>query len=247
MKGTAVLWAAVLPAVMAGCAAVPTKIGSGPLEVSISAGRHWLHRHPVFLFISIMTPPQVAIWIESPEGDYVKTVYVTQRAATQGWRATPGEKVPPRGIRRPESLPVWSHHRGIRYEDGLYMPTKGSPLTDATSGASFKGSFNAALDAGPGLRKFRLLVELNVSIDFNDAYPESAQPGDPGYSGGELGSGQPSVIYAADVDLDSGEREWRLELIGHGSPDGADGSIDPDVSGLTTALEIADSITASLK
>jgi hypothetical protein len=247
MRRTAVLWGAVLSGIVTGCAAVPTKIGAGPLEVSVVAGSQWRHRHPIFLFFSIMTPPQLAIWIESPEGSYVTTAYVTKKAATQGWLPTPGEKVPPQGIRRPESLPVWSHHRGVRYDDGLYMPTKGSAMTDATSGASFKGNFTAALDTAPGLRKFRVLAEVNVSIDFNEAYPASARPGDPGYSGGKLGSGQPSLVYAADVDLDSGVREWRFALIGRGSPDGTDGSINPDVSGLTTALNMVDSITASLK
>jgi hypothetical protein len=88
-----------------------------------------------------------------------------------------------------------------------------------------------------------VLAEFNQSLDFNEHYPVSAQPGDRGYSGGPLGSGQPSVIYAAHIDLDSNARIYPLSLIGHGAPDGRDGSIDPDLSGITNATEIVGAIS----
>lgn len=44
-------------------------------------------------------------------------------------------------------------------------------------------------------------VEVNHSSDFNDSYPKNAPAGDAHYSGGKEGSGQPALIYRADVDL----------------------------------------------
>lgn len=51
-------------------------------------------------------------------------------------------------------------------------------------------------------------------------------------------SGQPSVIYAADVDLDSRRRPWLLEPIGRGPHCGSDGRIHEDFAGMDTALDL---------
>ena len=69
----------------------------------------------------------------------------------------------------------------------------------------------------------------------------------PGYSGGRHGSGQPAVVYAADVDLSSGSEEFEAVLVGHSSPDGSSGGIDPDISGLTSALRIVERITIRVR
>jgi len=242
------LQSAVMLAALAGCAAVPAKVGTGPVEVSVTPGKAWLHSHPLFLGFTFKTPPQYAIWIEDENGTYVSTIFVTHKAATQEWVASPGEKVPEGGIRRPESLPVWSRHRGIKSADGLYMPTKANPAVDVVSGATSKAGLDAAFAEKSGLRKFRILAELNQSLDFNDRYPASAKPGEPGYSGGPVGgSGQPSLVYAADIDLDSGAHIYQLSLVGHGAADGGDGSIDADLSGITTALEIVANISVTVR
>jgi hypothetical protein len=235
-------------AILTGCAAVPAKIGTGPIEVSVTPGKAWLHSHPLFLGFTFQTPPQYAIWIEDENGTYLGTIFVTRKVATQGWVPSPGEKIPEGGIRRPESLPVWSHHRGIKSADGLFMPTKADPAVDAVSGATSKLGIDASFAERPGLKKFRLLAEFNQSLDFNDRYPASAKPGEPGYSGGpDGGSGQPSLVYAADIDLDSRVHICRLSLVGHGAADGGDGAIDPDLAGFTTALEIVADISVTVR
>ena len=88
---------------------------------------------------------------------------------------------------------------------------------------------------------------MNHSTDFNEAYPASAKAGEPGYSGGRHGSGQPAVVYAADVDLSSGVTEFGAVLVGHSSPDGSSGDVSSDVSALTTALRIVKRITVSIR
>ena len=120
-------------------------------------------------------------------------------------------------------------------------------MTDAVTGATPKGSFDIKLTPTGKIKKLILKVEIYHSTDWNDAYPKSAQQGDSNYSGGKEGSGQPALVYAAEVNLTSGEKEFQLNLIGHSSPDGSDGDITTDISSITTALNIVKSITINLK
>lgn len=212
----------------------------GDLEISVEQGEAWLHDFPVFMGIKKKNPPQLAIWIEDAGGNYISTVYATHKIATQSWQAAGGN-------RRKEALPHWCYSRGVRYADGLYLPTKREPLTDGISGATPQGGFDLKLRPGGDLKRFVVKVEVNHSTDFNDAYPESAKAGETGYSGGKHGSGQPAVVYAAEVDLSSGGREFEAALIGHSSPDGTSGGVDPDVSGLTSALRIVERITVRVR
>lgn len=212
----------------------------GDLKISVEQGEAWLHDFPVFMGIKKKNPPQLAIWIEDAGGNYISTVYATHKIATQSWQAAGGN-------RRKEALPHWCYSRGVRYADGLYLPTKREPLTDGISGATPQGGFDLKLRPGRDLERFVLKVEVNHSTDFNDAYPESAKAGETGYSGGKHGSGQPAVVYAAEVDLSSGGREFEAVLIGHSSPDGTSGGVDPDVSGLTSALRIVERITVRVR
>ena len=162
-------------------------------------------------------------------------MYVTHKIATQSWQASGGN-------RRKEALPHWCYQRGIQYEDGLYLPSKKEPLTDGISGATPKGSFNVKMSPTGKQKKFIVKIEINHSTDFNDAYPKSAKEGDANYSGGKEGSGQPALVYAAEVDLTSGKKEFTAKLIGHSSPDGSNGGLSKDTSSLTTALHIVKSI-----
>lgn len=212
----------------------------GDVKIGVEQGEAWLHDFPVFMGIKKKNPPQLAIWIEDAGGNYISTVYATHKIATQSWQASGGN-------RRKEALPHWCYSRGVRYADGLYLPTRREPLTDGISGATPQGGFDLKLRSGADLKRFVVKVEVNHSTDFNDAYPESAKAGETGYSGGKHGSGQPAVVYAAEVDLSSGGREFEAVLIGHSSPDGTSGEVDPDVSGLTSALRIVGRITVRVQ
>lgn len=211
----------------------------GNLKIEIVQGSEWLHDYPLFLGIHKKNPPQIAVWLEDMQGNYLSTVYATHKIATQDWQAAGGN-------RRKEALPAWCHARGIKYGDGLYLPTKEQPLTDGISGATPCGSFDIRLCAKEGLRRFVVKVEVNHSTDFNGHYPKTAKPGDANYSGGKEGSGQPAVVYRAEVDLTSGQQVFEATLEGHSSPDGSSGDINKDVSGLTTALDIVKRITVSI-
>lgn len=223
-----------------GCNQDLVEYNSDDLKISIEKGEEWLHDFPLFLGINIKNPPQIAIWTEDTEGHYLSTVYVTHKIATQSWQASGGN-------RRKEALPHWCHQRGIKYDDGLYLPTKKSPVTDGITGATPKGSFNVKIIPTGKLKKFIVKIEINHSTDFNEAFPKSAKEGDANYSGGKEGSGQPALVYAAEIDLTSGEKKFVAELIGHSSPDGSDGAITTDISSLTTALNIVKNITIDIQ
>ena len=98
-----------------------------------------------------------------------------------------------------------------------------------------------------GLKQFRIKIEINHSTDFNESYPKSAQEGDDNYSGGKEGSGQPAVVYAADIDLTSGVTSYVASLIGHSSSDGSNGQVYTDTSTLTSALKIVEQITITIQ
>ena len=78
----------------------------------------------------------------------------------------------------------------MKYDDGLYLPTKKEPFTDGLTGATPHSGFDVKMQPADGLKQFRIKIEINHSTDFNESYPKSAQEGDDNYSGGKEGSGQ---------------------------------------------------------
>ncbi len=202
--------------------------GAGNIKIEIEQGAEWFHDFPLFMGIKVKNTPQMAIWLEDPEGNYLSTLYVTHRAATGRWRMAGGN-------RRKEALPHWSHQRGIQYEGGLYLPTRDEPLPDGISGATPKGSFELKVTPENGQTRFVIKVEVNHSTDFNEHFPKTAKEGDLNYSGGKQGSGQPALVYAVYIDTTSDQQIYEAELLGHSSPDGSDGAIYADLSGITTA------------
>ena len=211
------------------------------IRLYIEAGEHWVHRFEAGS-VSIKTTPQIAVWVEDLEGNYRDTLYVTRKTATQKWRGKAGPYEEKGNIRRKASLPYWAHRRGIRYDDGLLLPTKKDALPDSITSASPKESFQLRSSVGKDLDNFMIFVEINNSTDFNEYYTRDAEPGDALFSGGSFGSGQPSVIYSATIEKNDSIKEYELQLTGHSSPNGESGQLYTDVSKLTTAKHIAGKI-----
>lgn len=233
-------WLGTLLALGCACNNELVQYRTDDLKINIEKGDGWLHDFPLFMGINKKNPPQIAIWLEDGNGHYLSTVYVTHKIATQSWISA-GKN------RRKEALPHWCYSRGVRYADSLYLPTKESPFVDGMTGATPQGSFNVRLVPLSGLKQFTVKIEINHSTDFNEAFPKSAAPGNPNYSGGKMGSGQPALVYAASVDLTTGTKEFEALLVGHSSPDGSNGEVTPDVSKITTALHIVKRITISVQ
>lgn len=239
MKKAAVLLITLSGLTISGCQQDVKEFTDGNIKVTVETGEHWKHPFDLFWGIKINNDPQVAVWIEDGENNYLSAIYVSHRAATQSWRMSGGN-------RRKESLPYWSHQRGIQYKDGFYLPTKEQPLPDAVTGATPRENFSLKLKPPAGLTRFVIYAEFNHSTDFNQYYPASATESDFNYSGGKEGSGQPAVVYRAVIDLNTGENVFKAKLIGHSSPSGNDGKLYTDLSTLTSAKDIVKDITVEI-
>ena len=226
-------WILACLSLLVSCEKVDMVTESGDYEIRIEAGEHWLHDFPLFLGLSKANPPQFAVWVEDTSGNYLSTLFATYKIATEGWQAN-------KGNRRKESLPHWCFQRGVTYSDGLYLPTKENPLPDGITGATPKADKTLLLSPSLLEPPFVIKAEFNHSVDFNSLYPKNAQPGEINYSGGEMGSGQPAVVYSVIVLPDT--EEATLTLVGHSSPDGSDGLVYSDLESLTTARSIVGSI-----
>ena len=194
--------------------------------------------------------PLFAIWIEDMSGNYVQTLYISRVIASSTFDF--GEKInndwEPAVLRRPESLPYWSHKRGIKAVDGLYMPMGNSADIDANSGATPTGNFIIHANSEIAKGNYKILMELNQSYDWNEFYTKDKFPEDEIYSGsGQVG--QPSLIYATEIapkDFDA--KTYKLmELIGHGHYSGKNGGLYADLSQITTAKQIADRIIITIQ
>jgi len=228
------------------CSGTKTAADSGPVEfiqtnvngtgisIEVEFQKGGSHNHPL-----------VVIWLEDTSGKYIETLYVAESIgkgvfqhgdkSSGEWQAGP--------VRRPAALPYWGHKRGIMAEDGYYIPTPENPVPDAVTGPTPAGNFKLLSKAtveSPSV--FKVLLEINQPWDWNQYWTNTKYPEDENYKT----SSQPSLVYEATIDLDSGVREYSMNPVGHGHYSGMDGSLTTDLSTLTTALEIAKSITVRI-
>jgi len=207
--------------------------GKGP-EVVLEFTKGKEHNHPSFV-----------LWAEDMNGKYLQTLFITVSIGTgvfeHGDPSTgkwmPGE------IPRPAALPYWAHHRGIKNENGLYIPSPKNPVPDAYTGATPRGNFELTtrFDEEPPSR-FRILFEINQTWDWNEYWTNNKYPDDDEYKT----SCQPALVYAATIDLDNLQDSYPLQVIGYSHYSGKTGELFTDLSTITTALEIADKLTIKL-
>jgi hypothetical protein len=192
--------------------------------IEIEEGMGYLHKLRIMPLISIKTPPQIAVWIEDVDGSYIQTLYASEKIVSGSWKKAPADKEAGEAVTRAEALPYWSYK-------------KSQDTADSASGATPKRSsvINTAAAMDKGV--YYIMAEVNSSADFNDYFPENANPGDWNYSGGKFGSGQPALVYKVLVDFEK-PGTYVFSLAGHSSPDGSDGSLYEDISSITTAMEI---------
>jgi len=194
------------------------------LEIEMTRGEG--HNHPL-----------MAIWVETWSGEFVQTLYVSESIGKGVFKHGDTSKGfwMPGEIRRPAALPYWSHQRGIKSEDGLYLPTPQNPIPDAYTGPTPGKSFilKTKLDEA-GIRKFRVLFEINQTWDWNEFWTNDKFPDDAEYKT----SCQPALVYAVTIDLDNPRKEYVMEIIGRSHHSGANGELYDDIQTLTTALHI---------
>ncbi|WP_432459835.1 MULTISPECIES: DUF4405 domain-containing protein [unclassified Agarivorans] len=214
-----------------------THIGSNglPISIELRKGEHYESEpQALFLGMTYTTVPQVAFWIEDLAGHYIDTLYVTQKTSNGGF--IPNEDLFGL-VSRPEALPYWAHQRGVKYKNNLMVPDANNTDLDGVTGATPLGNYDINSKVNSALRQFRVMMEINRSYDFNSYYTKDKYPQDPIYSGSGS-SGQPSVIYAASIDLDDPQSTYLMKPIGHGHYSGANGILYTNMTGIDTALQL---------
>ncbi|MEI8085798.1 MAG: hypothetical protein WCG93_06245 [Paludibacter sp.] len=193
------------------------------------------HNHPLF-----------AIWLADQNGKYIQTLYVSEsvghgifvRANRSSGKWMGGE------IQRPATVPYWAHQRGIKNEYGTYLPTPKQPVVDAYTGATPSSSFILkAKTEKPLSGKYKVMLEVNQSWDWNEYWSNDLYPDDKEYRT----SSQPALVYAVDIDTNNTSSNNIMTPIGHSHYAGADGSLSTDLSTITTALKIAKKITVAIE
>jgi hypothetical protein len=181
--------------------------------------------------------PLMAVWITDTNNHYLQTLYVAESVAKGVFRhgETSTGKWLPGPIRRPAALPVWAHSRGVQEDDGLFVPTVSTPVADAYTGATPLNDFVIySKIQDTSIRVFNVYFEINQTWDWNDYWTNNKYPDDEDYKT----SCQPSLVYMTKVDRGSTQEIYDLKVIGHGHYSGDDGEIYPDLSTITTALDI---------
>lgn len=189
--------------------------------------------------------PLMAIWLEDDKGEYIQTLFVPMAVARGVFKygSNAAGKWVKAAKRSPQTLPYWSHKRGIKADDGLYMPDPENPVADAYSGATPTTSFVLKSRADRTLPpRFRVMFEVNQNWDWNEYWTNDKYPDDKNY----LFNAQPAVVYESSVVLDDLQNRYVMKPVGYSHPTGATGELFPDLSTLTTALQIADSIVVRI-
>ena len=176
---------------------------------------------------------QVAVWLTDEEGSFIDTVYVTKKTAQKGLGNRGGQLDGKLGGSRLSTLPVWAHCRGFDYGGGNFYPPKDDPLPDAITSATprageFVRTWRPPKRLEPG--RYVYYIEVNKSFDKNDDHRYSWY------------RGQPSVVWQGALRVGDEVSKSAAVIIGHGHMAGADGKIHPDVSTLTTALRLIESV-----
>lgn len=199
--------------------------------------------------------PQMAVWVEDEQGNYVETLFISKATARglffggrskDNFKTFDEQKSASGDYRRVNALPVWSHKRGVKYKDGLYVPPSNNKLPDAITGATIIDNFQL-LSSTNELSKFKLKIEINVAFDDNEYYSEYDFPDDETFHNGTGQLGQPSIIFETAINMTDNKNYYLMELIGHGHYSGQNGSINLDLSTLTTARQIVERIVVGVK
>ncbi len=203
--------------------------GAGP-SIYLDFIKGPAHNHPSFV-----------LWAEDMDGNFIQTLFISKAVGSSVYEhGDPSSgHWEPAEVRRPASLPYWSHRRGVRAPDGLYVPSLENPVADAYTGATPPGDFgvHTRFDHDPP-RKFRIYFEINQTWDWNEYWTNNKYPDNKEYKT----SCQPALVYMCEVDMDSLKAEYPMKVIGHSHYAGETGQLFTDLSTMTTALEIVSSL-----
>jgi hypothetical protein len=176
-------------------------------------------------------PPQIAIWIENPQTGEIRNVWVTYRSGKNEWVGKVSCDV---------CLPYWQS----RLEKAKARTEKPNPADklDAVTAATPKDdSINASITVPSGSR-WMYYIEVNVSGDFNEAFPMRHPQGYPDMAG----NGQPSLIYKGEITAEK-NNEDSPELAGRTDQWQPVDHIIKEIEGITTAKNLLGELKATCR
>lgn len=207
-------------------------INGKEIIIEIVKGDNWEYTYKKGVW-PVKVAPQFVIWSEDSNGSFIDTIYVTHKFGKQLWRNAPDQDA--QNTFRKESLPHWLHKRT---KAGFVPPTRIMPLPDTITSATPVKNSVFYTKVPDYLEKVRIKIEINLPHDGNTGFPDDAGEEKTRYTGV---SGQPALVYGADVDLKK-PGKYEMKLLGHSSPSGKDGELFKDVSGVTSAKRIIKNI-----
>ena len=191
------------------------------VRVEIVPGPEWVSRMQAGpLIFNVL--PQFAIWTQDDAGNLVETLYVTG-AGFRKLRHAKKQEMQSAFFR--ECLPIWA----ARVEaSGGELPSKENPYPDAVTSATPAGGATIVTALEQTVPPVTLYLEINKSDDVNATYTKENS----GWAG------QPSLVYAAELDGASADGTYRLELAGHARAGDSAARLYTDFEGFDTALEL---------
>lgn len=189
--------------------------------------------------------PLMALWLEDTQGNYIQTLYVAKSIGKGEFAhgTASDDKWEPGPVRRPAALPVWSHSRGVQEDDGLFIPTVDTPIPDAYTSATPPSSFLLRTRTDKPLpENFNIYFEINQTWDWNEYWTNNKYPNDENYKT----SCQPALVYMGSVSKKMLGQQVIFALIGHSHYSGKDGELNEDISSITTAKSITESVSVRL-
>lgn len=183
----------------------------------------------IYIKSNYKKPPQFALWMEDETKGTIRTIWVTSKTGKGSWG---------NNVVRTVSLPYWTSRWNIETQSQSY-PTPENPVIDAATGATPKVELTAEVLV-PAKSIWNYFVEVNVSGDYNDAFPVSLQDG----KQDRQGNGQPSIIYRGKITASPGRRSIP-ELIGRTDQLQGVKNIITDMDGITTARGLFSTIEVS--
>ena len=170
--------------------------------------------------------PQFAFWLEDPQSGGGRTVWVTYRTGAGDWVGK---------VECPVSLPYWAS-RYQRETTRAAPPTIAEPVVAAVTGATPRQELKIETAVSDGSR-WDYFFEVNVSGDFNIAFPSMRSNGAPD----PYGNGQPSLIYRGQIEAVAGARDTP-QLIGRTDQWRPIDYVIADLDGITTAKHLLSQI-----
>lgn len=168
--------------------------------------------------------PQIAVWLEDSNKNFLKTVWVTERAGKNKWKGK---------VNCPLALPYWTTRKKDENKSPFWKR-----VADAITGATVPRGNITASALIPDNSKIYCYVEVNASGDYNEEFGYWSKSGVPDSEG----NGQPSIIYESQISPDSSNK-YIPRFIGRTEQRTPAKIINRDTSGITTAKNLIKSIT----